>query len=218
MNLFKFKYSPPTIIKQLFNDFQWDSVSENILLTFDDGPNPDTTEIILRELDKYSIKAVFFCVGENIERYPQLAEEIIAEGHSLGNHTYKHNKMTTSSAKEITDSIIYLQNLVRDKLGYEIKHFRPPHGRFNLSTKKIMNQTGLVNVMWSLLTYDYKNDINIVKLAVQKYLQGNSIIVLHDSNKSKSIISDSINLIVENAEKKKFTIGTPSECLRFYSQ
>jgi len=65
-----------------------------------------------------------------------------------------------------------------------------------------------------LLTYDYKNDINIVKFALRKYLKSNSIIVLHDSNKSKDIIKDSINIIIEETNKKNYKIGTPSECLK----
>ncbi|MBZ0200165.1 MAG: hypothetical protein K8H86_09880, partial [Ignavibacteriaceae bacterium] len=73
---------------------------------------------------------------------------------------------------------------------------------------------GLKNIMWSLLTYDYKNDINVVKFAVQKFLKDNSIIVLHDSLKSKEIIADSIELIINEAEKKGFTFGEPDECLK----
>jgi hypothetical protein len=68
--------------------------------------------------------------------------------------------------------------------------------------------------MWSLLTYDYKNDINLVKLVASKYMRRNSIIVLHDSLKSKDIIVDSINFIAEQAEKNGFEIGEPAECLK----
>ncbi len=67
--------------------------------------------------------------------------------------------------------------------------------------------------MWSLLTYDYKNDFSITKFAIEKYLQKNSIIVLHDSNKSKNIILNSISLITENALKKNYQFGRAEECL-----
>ena len=69
----KHLYNPPKIAKKIFHNFQWDSTNENILLTFDDGPNPVTTEFILKELEIHDIKAAFFCVGENLERYPSLA-------------------------------------------------------------------------------------------------------------------------------------------------
>ncbi len=67
--------------------------------------------------------------------------------------------------------------------------------------------------MWSLLTYDYKNDISIVKFAVEKYLKQNSIIVLHDSNKSKEIINDSISFIADEVRKKNYQFGEANECL-----
>jgi myo-inositol-1-phosphate synthase len=72
----------------------------------------------------------------------------------------------------------------------------------------------LTAVLWSLLTYDYKNDFEIVKTSVKKYLQEDSIIVLHDSIKSAGIILDSIRFAAEEADKKGYKTGNPAECLR----
>jgi peptidoglycan/xylan/chitin deacetylase (PgdA/CDA1 family) len=204
-------------MKKMFNKFQWESHSSKILLTFDDGPNPSTTEMILNELDKFSLKAIFFCVGENIEKHPSITQEILARGHEVGNHTFQHQKINKLTTNDIDESINRIQNYCQTNFSYNIKYFRPPHGRFTLETGSVLRQHDLTNVMWSLLTYDYKNDLNIVKFAVNKYLSHNSIIVLHDSNKSKEIILESIRLIVEEAEKKNYQIGKPSECLRYYS-
>ena len=215
---FRYRYSPPSLIKNIFKDFQWDSESDKIMLTFDDGPNPVTTEMILNELEKLSINAVFFCVGENLERYKSIAKDILNSGHEIGNHTYRHRKLTKLKTRDIWETIESVQTEAMNNLDYKIKYFRPPHGRFDFRTKNLLDQKNLINVMWSLLTYDYKNDLNIVKFAVSKYLKKNSIITLHDNIKSKLIIRDSINLIVENAEKKNYLIGKPSECLRSYSQ
>lgn len=210
-------YNPPKIVKKAFNKFQWESINEKILITFDDGPNPNTTELILRELENQKINSVFFCVGENLEKYPSLAKEIISSGHSIGNHTQQHKKITTLSNDEIIKSIVKVQKLADEHLNYKIQYFRPPHGRFNLSLNKILEKKHLINVMWSLLTYDYKNDLNIVKFAINNYLNNNSIIVLHDSNKSKNIITDSIKYIVEATQKCEYQIGKPSECLKSFS-
>ncbi len=68
--------------------------------------------------------------------------------------------------------------------------------------------------MWSLLTYDYKNDLNLIKLAVNKYLKTNSIIVLHDSLKSKNVVLEGIEIIFEEARKRGFEIGEPAGCLK----
>lgn len=213
----KWKYNPPSLLKNIFSDFQWESYISKILLTFDDGPNPNTTEIILKELQKNNIKSIFFCVGDNLQKYNSLASDILAEGHEIGNHTLKHQKISKLNSSEIHSSIKSVQNFAWEKLNYRIKYFRPPYGRFDFRTKKILNSFQLRNVLWSLLTFDYKNEINIVKFAVQNYLTQNSIIVLHDSNKSKDIILDTIKIIVEESVNKNYQIGKPSECLRHFS-
>lgn len=209
----KYHYNPSSIIKKLFNDFIWDS-SDKILLTFDDGPTAESTEIILSTLADKKIKAAFFCVGNNVNNHPELVNRILAEGHLIGNHTFNHKRLTQISNREAEVEIDLFNNLIKDKFGYDVKYFRPPHGRFTLSTSKIMKEKNLKCVMWSLLTYDYKNDFDVVKFAVSKYLTENSVIVLHDSIKSKNIIKDSINFIADEAAKKGYSFGEPAKCLK----
>lgn len=206
------KYVPPKLLQNLFSKTIWESQIDKILLTFDDGPNPETTPIILNILSKYSIKAIFFCIGENIDRYPELAKQIINEGHLIGNHTHSHKNINLFNTR-VNVAITKCSEIIEDIVGSKPLYFRPPHGRIGLRTEKLTKNNGLKNVMWSLLTYDYKNDINIVKFAVDNYLRKNSIIVLHDSNKSKQIISESIELIIEKIKTNGYEIGEPSECL-----
>ncbi|MCK5457074.1 MAG: hypothetical protein KAI45_08095, partial [Melioribacteraceae bacterium] len=118
-------------------------------------------------------------------------------------------------SKSLVDEQIELcSKLLEEQSGIRPRYFRPPHGRFDLRTNMFMKRHNLTNVMWSLLTYDYKNDLNIVKFAVQNYITKNSIIVLHDSNKSKDIICASIDSIVEEVDKRGFEFGETSECLK----
>ncbi|MCX8106761.1 MAG: polysaccharide deacetylase family protein [Ignavibacterium album] len=210
----KYKYNPPSILKKIFNQFYWNTTNNKILLTFDDGPIPESTEIILSELSKHKIKALFFCVGDNIRKHPSLAKEILAEGHTIGNHTFNHKILKTLSYEDKIQQIQSFIHLMKEEFNYEVKYFRPPHGKFQLSTNNLLTQFNLQNVMWSLLTYDYKNNFELVKFAVTNFLNKNSIVVLHDSLKSKEIIRDSILFIADEAAKKNFSFGEPSECLK----
>jgi len=209
----KVKYVPPKIFHKLFPGTIWESKVDKILFTFDDGPNPETTPIILEKLNEHSIKAIFFCVGENVERYPDLAKQIIDEGHLIGNHTISHKNINLLNIKA-NSSIAECSNIIEKTTGIEPKYFRPPHGRIGLLTETLMKRNNLTNVMWSLLTYDYKSDFNIVIFAVNKYLNKNSIIVLHDSLKSEAIIEKSIDYIIEKTKQNGYQIGDPSKCLK----
>lgn len=196
----------------MFPGFRWNSGVNKILLTFDDGPVPGNTEKILKKLEEHRIKGLFFCVGNNIRNNPSLAAEIIKEGHLIGNHTYNHTKLTSVDfdAKIEIDGF---NRIAGDKLGIEVKYFRPPHGRFNLYTGRVLRERNLTNVMWSLLTYDFKGDLVKVKHSVSWCLEPDSIIVLHDNLKSKEIITDSIDYIVNEAASKGYEFGEPAECL-----
>jgi len=209
----KMLFVPPKIIHKIFPNTIWESKKDKILFSFDDGPNLETTRIILDKLNEHSIKAIFFCVGENVERYPDLVKKIINEGHLIGNHTHTHKNINFFN-RNVNENITQCSQAVERVAKIEPKYFRPPHGSVGLRTEKLVNQNGLKNVMWSLLTYDYKNDIKIVKFAVDKYLKENSILVLHDSNKSKHIITETIDFIVDKIKTKGYEIGEPSECLK----
>lgn len=209
----KYLYNPPFIVKKLFKEFYWQTSNNKILLTFDDGPNPGITEKILFTLNQLKIKALFFCVGENIKCSNELVKQILDEDHTIGNHTFLHNVLIKLGRKEALGEIESVNELMKKKFNYEIKYFRPPYGRINFNTKKLMKTTGLKCVMWNLLTYDYKNDIKRVKFSVDNYLQNNSIVVLHDNDKSSDFIVDSIKYIADSAAKNDYKFGDPNECL-----
>jgi peptidoglycan/xylan/chitin deacetylase (PgdA/CDA1 family) len=209
----KYLYNPPLIVKKLFNNFYWQTSNNKILLTFDDGPNPGTSEKILYTLNKLKISSLHFCVGENLKRYHELVNNILNEGHVIGNHTYHHKTLTSLNSKEALEEIRSVNSLMNENHGYNIEYFRPPYGRINFKTKMIMNETGMKCVMWNLITYDYKNDIKRVKFSIDNYLQSNSIIILHDNNKSSDFIVDSIKYIADTAAAKGFEFGAVEECL-----
>ncbi|MDP3831005.1 MAG: polysaccharide deacetylase family protein, partial [Ignavibacteriaceae bacterium] len=174
----KSSFNPPKIIKLLFDNFIWNTSNSKILFTFDDGPNVETTPIILKKLNDLKIKSVFFCVGNNLTQYPSLIDEILSEGHSIGNHTWNHKKVTDFKINDYQEEISQFNFYMLEKFNYRVKLFRPPHGRFNFGFYRNSDKHQLKVIMWSLLTYDYKNDLKVVKFALQNYLSHNSIIVM----------------------------------------
>ena len=210
----KYSYDPPSLVKSVFPSFIWNTSNDKILFTFDDGPNAGNTEKILNELTRNKIKALFFCVGNNILKEKQLTKYIIEQGHTIGNHTLNHKRITKLNSEGKNNEIDKFSSIMLNEFNYRIEFFRPPYGRFNLSTSGYLTKINLRNVMWSLLTYDYRNNIDIVKFAVKKYLRKNSIIVLHDNPKCSNIITESIRYIIDEADKRGFQFGEPSECLK----
>ncbi len=208
----KYFCNPPAVIKRIFNEFVWDSGNNKLLFTFDDGPIPGNTQLILKFLNDKNIKAVFFCVGENVIRNPQLVNEIIAEGHTIGNHTMNHKNITGCS-ETVKKSIIDFNKLMQNDFGITPGYFRPPHGRINLFSPKLLRELNIKTVMWSLLTYDFKNDFKLSGEIIRKYLKQNSIIVFHDSIKSARILPDLLEYSAERISEMNYSIGEPGECL-----
>jgi peptidoglycan-N-acetylglucosamine deacetylase len=208
------QFRPPLLIQKLFGNFIWSTSNNKILLTFDDGPTEAATLKILNSLKVNNLKAVFFCVGNNIKKNPGLAEIILSDGHTIASHTMNHKLLTKMKREESLDELTAFNNLLRENFQYNIKYFRPAHGRFNLKTNGILKEVNLECVMWNLLTYDYENNIEKVKYAIDNYLKENSILVFHDSIKCSDIIEEAFNYTIEQADKKGFKFGEPEDCLK----
>ncbi len=210
----RYLYNPPVVVKKIFNDFQWNTLNKKILLTFDDGPNIETTERILDTLNLFGQKAIFFCVGNNIKNNPSLVDLILSDGHEIGNHTFNHKKIDKLRTFKLHEEIDSVSSILKEKHNYCPKYFRPPYGRFNFLTSKILKEKKLRNVMWSLFTFDYKNDLNVVKFVIKNYLEKDSIVVFHDNLKSKEVIIKALDFLFDEVSKNNFEIGIPAECLK----
>jgi peptidoglycan-N-acetylglucosamine deacetylase len=208
----KYLYNPPSLVKRIFNSSKWSTSNGRILVTFDDGPVLSNTGSILKKLNEYNIKSLFFCVGNNIKKEPGVVKEILSQGHTIGNHTMNHSVLLSKGLNIIAAEVLPFNKIAEDNFGIKVKYFRPPHGKLNYRINSFIKDAGLTNIMWSLLTYDYTGDIRKVKTSMQ-YLRYNSIVVFHDSMKSKEIISRSIDLLAEEINKNDFKTGTPDECL-----
>lgn len=176
-------YKTPWIAKARYPELTWSLNSkQSIYLTFDDGPNPIVTPWVLNELRKENAKATFFCLGENIANYKSLAKEILAQGHSIGNHTQNHLNGWKSGNLEYQDNISACDDELA-KLGVSNQLFRPPYGRLKknqidaLKNKKI--------IMWSHLSWDFDKNLNLsTSLKKLKSAGCGSILTFHDSKKA----------------------------------
>ncbi len=195
----------PLILKKLFPELLWEvkTREKTIYLTFDDGPNPNTTHWILDCLKKYNVVATFFCVGENVCNYPELYNELVNKGHTTGNHTYNHiNGWNTTTGK-------YAENIAKAENFIESKLFRPPYGRITPAQIKTLKKDYKI-VMWSVLTYDYDRKVTAEKCLNNSivHTKPGSIIVFHDSNKAFDKLKFVLPLFLEHFINKGYSFKT----------
>jgi len=178
----------PFWFQQIFPGYTWSIATKNkeIYLTFDDGPVPDVTEWVLSVLDSFDIKSTFFLVGENIERHPSIFKKIIADGHSVGNHTYHHLKGWGATTQSYLEDVEKCSQIIEANTGSVPTLFRPPHGRIKpLQAKALRNDYQLI--MWNTLTVDYDRGLAKERCLHNsiKATQPGSIVVFHDSVKAE---------------------------------
>jgi len=139
----------PWFIKQLYSSLLWNKRADGkrIFLTFDDGPIPIVTPFVLNILQKHKAKATFFCIGDNVRKHPEVFEQVKAEGHSIGNHTFNHLKGWKTENQVYLDNYLKADELIPSNL------FRPPYGRIKRSQIKLLREhrPELQIVMWDVL-------------------------------------------------------------------
>ncbi|MBX2906109.1 MAG: polysaccharide deacetylase family protein [Taibaiella sp.] len=180
-----YKVKTPRWLKRILpHGMVWEIADRNaVYLTFDDGPNPSVTPFVLAQLEQYNAKATFFCVGNNVARYPEVFKAVKAAGHTTGNHTYNHlNGWHTSSAH-------YLRNIAQADKHIESRLFRPPYGRIKLTQyRKLLRRYPDWKVyMWDILSGDFDTSITGQQCLtnVLEALEPGSIVVFHDSDKAR---------------------------------
>jgi peptidoglycan/xylan/chitin deacetylase (PgdA/CDA1 family) len=170
-----------------------------VFITFDDGPHPSTTPFILETLSKFHAKATFFCIGKNVDRYPELFNAIVEQDHAVGNHTYSHLKGWQTPNQEYFSDIDLAAQHVPATL------FRPPYGQIKLSQiKQLKLQYKLV--FWSVLSWDFLETLSPEKCLshVLSKTQSGDIVVFHDSVKAFPRMSYALPIVLEVLEKKGY--------------
>jgi len=172
----------PVFFSKIHTIFIWNIPQKNkvVYLTFDDGPTSVATEWILKTLDDYNAKATFFCVGNNVEKNPELFEKIKDRGHSIGNHTYTHRDLLRTKLNN------YINDIDKAAMFIESKLFRPPYGKITYWAAKRLFAKGFKIILWSVLSYDFDNSLSFEKVLEKsiKHTKPGDIIVFHDNVKS----------------------------------
>jgi peptidoglycan/xylan/chitin deacetylase (PgdA/CDA1 family) len=199
---FNIRVQLPSWFNRLYPDAFWRLATgeKTVYLTFDDGPVPEITEAVLNILKERNIVATFFCVGDNVSKYPEIYQKIITGGHATGNHTFNHLHGIKN------DNNIYFSNI--DKAAGVIKSdlFRPPYGLLKRSQyKALINQYKII--MWDVISCDYDPSLKPKQCYrnVIDFVRDGSIITFHDSIKAKQNVLTALPMVIDQLQKEGYT-------------
>lgn len=185
-----------------------DETEKKVAITFDDGPNPDYTEILLAGLKERGVSATFFLLGKEVERYPKIVEDIYADGHLIGTHSYEHVNLNNLCDAAAVEQVDKTNQAIHELTGEYPEYIRPPFGSWKCN---LDYETKMIEVLWDVDPLDWKTDNSdvIAKRVVDK-VQENDIILLHDASES------SVNAafkIIDELQKDGYTFVTVDEIL-----
>jgi peptidoglycan-N-acetylglucosamine deacetylase len=185
----------PSYLRQAFPQLEWSyqTKQKSLFLTFDDGPDPATTPVILDILQRYKAKGTFFCVGDNIQKYPTVFNDLLDNGHQVGSHTFNHLNGWR------TPNVEYYRNVRRAAALTQTPLFRPPYGRITPNQSKFLAKYYRI-VMWDVLSGDFDTEVSadVCYSNVVKNAKNGSIIVFHDSLKSIKTVQEALPKILDH--------------------
>jgi peptidoglycan/xylan/chitin deacetylase (PgdA/CDA1 family) len=167
--------------------FHGDRTKRSIALTFDDGPSPGTSRL-LEVLDRHQVPATFFQCGANVLRHPEIAREVVAAGHEIGNHTFSHArlcprlgwKLNLMSRANVFQEFATAQQVIEEVTGVRARYLRAPYGLRWFGLDAVQRQFDLLGVMWTVIGHDWEwQSKRITDLVVRRASPG-GIICLHD--------------------------------------
>ena len=180
---------------------------KSLFLTFDDGPTPGITEWVIDQLSSFNAKATFFCLGKNASENPELLKRLHQEGHAVANHTFSHKNGWKCENHEYFEEVEHGQKCL-ESYNPE-KFFRPPYGNIRFSQLRHLKRKGYKVVMWSHLSGDFDQDLNIAKsINSLKSAPSGSILVFHDSLGASKNLKELLPLVLEHFSNLGFQFKT----------
>lgn len=191
----------PWYLKSVYPSLVWDlPKTDTLYLTFDDGPVPGVTDIVLDILAGFQAQATFFCIGDNIQKHPELFQRIKHEGHAVGNHTFHHVNGWRTDLSTYIEEVGACETLVQTKL------FRPPYGRISYHQIQELKKEYSI-VMWDVLSGDFDTTLQS-EACVQQVIEhavGGSIVVFHDSLKAADRVLPALPQVLKHFAEKGFS-------------
>ena len=155
--------------------------TKQLALTYDDGPNDPYTQQLLEVLAKHGAVATFFLIGRYVKQRPEIVREIVAAGHTVGNHTWDHPLLIFCSAAETRRQISSTQMAIEDACGVSPALFRPPFGGRRPGTFAVVHALDLTPVMWNVTCYDWSATSNdCIEAKARRQIHGGDVVLLHD--------------------------------------
>ncbi len=192
----------PRFIEWIFPKRLWrmPACGKTLYLTFDDGPHPEITPRVLALLAQYNAKATFFCIGDRVKRYPEVFQQILDAGHSVGNHTQHHLKGTKTSLEAYWADVQEASRYIESNL------FRPPYGRITRTQEKALLAKGYQLVMWTILSADYDVRLTHAQVTARatSRLSDGFIYLFHDSEKAEERMFPALAALLEMGRERGF--------------
>ncbi len=186
------------------------ATKNHIAITFDDGPNLVFTPQVLALLNSYQAKATFFCIGKHIENHPELFKQIIAEGHTIGNHTYSHaNNFGFFKTKKVQAELEKTNRIIKQYSGLSPKLYRPAFGVTNPRIGRAVQNLHLTTIGWNKRSLDTTNlsEEQILKRTI-KNLKPGDVILLHDTSDKCVRVLEQLLLFLRDNNFQSVTIDT----------
>ncbi len=184
-------------------------IAENwVSITFDDGPNPEFTPVILMLLREHGARATFFCIGQHVENHPDILKQILAEGHSIGNHTYSHSKsFGFFNSKKVQVELQATKSIVKKLTGIEMNLYRPAFGVTNPQIEKAVKSLGLQSIGWSVRSLDttLRSENTVLDRITSKVSKGD-IILLHDTSEKSIAVLERLLVFLRKENLKSVTV------------
>lgn len=155
--------------------------SRQLALTFDDGPNDPWTPRLLEVLARHQVRATFFLIGRYVAQRPDIAQQVAAAGHVIGNHTWDHPNLIFSSPGEVESQLKRCAQVLEQAVGAHSNLFRPPFGGRTPQALRAVRRCGLVPVLWSVSGRDWEaKSAAYIESKILRRVEGGDVILLHD--------------------------------------